>query len=412
MNSSTTNKNGVKKFIRFKGLLGFVAVMVLIIALLYIFAESLVKSAIEQGGGVLLGAEVNVAAVDLQYSPLVLTVHGLQATDAEQPTHNMASFKRASAGIDVWQYLLGKTIIDQLEVESLEFMTKRENKGDVYRQENLDEEASTQAEQSLLPSLNLQLPEVKTLLQNGDLLTIKAAETLQQSYKEESEKLAQLKAQLPSKAKLKVYQVKVKDIGKMPVKTLDDFNKVKAEFDALKKSFKAEQAKIKQAKEQLLTSKALLSTQLTTLKNAPNQDWQIIEKKYQLDSVNTEDFAHILFGDKARGYYQKAEAFYQRVAPMLSKTAGDKAIQEEQSAATGRFIHFDEKKPLPEFLIKKAKLSIVLSQGDFAVNGSELTHQHWFRAKPSSLNFISNNLLATGHMTASSQFTGIGRAHV
>ncbi|MCW8831866.1 MAG: TIGR03545 family protein, partial [Colwellia sp.] len=405
MNSAVANNKGIKKFIRFQGLLGFLAIMSLIIALLYIFAESLVKSAIEQGGGMLLGAEVNVASVELEYSPLILTVNGLEATDAEQPSHNMLSFKQASAGIDVWHYLLGKTIIEQLDIDSLEFMTKREKAGDVYRQKTLDDELNAQTEQSLLPSVNLQLPDVNALLHNDNLQTVRAAQNLQSGYKEENAKLAALKEKLPSKAKLKAYQVKVKSIGEMKVKNLADFNKVKAEFDALKVAFEADQARVKQAQEQLLASKERLSNQLTTLKNAPEKDWQTIEKEYQLDNVDTEDFAHILFGEKARGYYQKAETLYQRIAPMLSKSAAEQNGQVDRSAATGHFIHFDEANPLPEFLIKKATLSMVLSQGDFIVDAKELTHQHWLRGKPSELKFTSTNLLATGQMTINSQFS-------
>lgn len=404
MNSTTVNNEGVKKFIRFKGLLGFIAVMTLIIAFLYLFAESLIKRAIEQGGGLLLGAEVNVASVELNYSPFVLTVNSLQATDAEQPSHNMMGFKRASAGIDVWQYLLGKTIINQLDVEALEFGSKREYKGEVYRLANAEDGQNLTTEQSLLPSVDLQLPDITSLLQSSDLLTVQAAESLQQSYAEESIKFEALKAKLPSKAKLTAYQVKMKAIGKMKVKSLADFNKVKAEFELLKKSFKVDKAAVKQAKQQLLAAKERLSKQVATLKNTPIKDWQNIEKTYQLDNVNTEDFAHILFGEKARGYYQKAELFYQRIAPMLSASADEKSPQVVPNSSKGRFVYFDEDEPLPEFLIKKAKLSMVLSQGDFIIDASELTHQHWYRTKPSLLTFTSNNLFSTGEMTVDSQF--------
>lgn len=403
MNSATVHNKGVKKFIRFKGLIGFCVVMILIITLLYLFAETLVKQGLEQGGGLLLGAEVNVESVELNYSPLIVTVNELQATDAEQPSHNLFSFKQASAGVDLWQYLLGKTIIEQLEVVSLEFMSKRAGKGEVYQQDN-GGEVDEENEQSMLPVVDLQLPDVKTLLATDELLTVKAAENLQQSYQEESKKLAALKEQLPSKAKLQAYRVKVKAIGKMKVKSLDDFNKVKAEFDALKKSFKADQAIVKKAKQQLIASKERLAKQVTTLKNAPNADWKNIESEYQLDSVNTEDFAHILFGEKARDYYQKAEAIYQRIAPMLSKTAENDVAQTEKRRTAGRFVHFDQESPLPDFLIKKAKLSLVLAQGDFVIDGSELTHQHWYRAKYSLLTFTSNNLFSTGNMTINSQF--------
>lgn len=403
MNSTIAKPQGVKKFIRFKGLIGFFTVMAVIIALLYLFAETIIKNGIEQGGGMILGAEVNVESVELNYSPLTLTINDLQATDADQPSHNLFSFQQASAGVDVWQYLLGKTIIEQLDVAKLEFMTKRASLGEVY-EDSSEEEENDKGTSSMLPDVDLQLPDVNALLQTDNLQTVKAAEQLEKSYEEESKKLAVLKSKLPSKAKLQAYQVKVKAIGKMKVKSLDDFNKVKAEFDALKKSFKQDKETVKQAKEQLMASKDRLAKQVSTLKNAPNADWKAIESKYQLDSVNTEDFAHILFGENARVYYQQAEALYQRVAPFISSSADSENIAVEKSRRAGRFIHFDEENPLPDFLIKTAKLSMVLTQGDFVVDGSELTHQHWYRAKPSTITFASNNLFSTGEMKVDSQF--------
>lgn len=389
--SNMVRVKGIKKYIRFSGLIGFFAIMSLVVVLLYLFAETLVKSAIEQTGSTMLGAEVNVASVALQYSPLMLTINNLEATDAEQPSHNMFSFKQATAGIDIWQYLLGKTIVEQLDVEQLELMTKRSRVGEVFRHSK-DDKQQPIADESILPSMDVQLPDIKSILDDGNLLTVKAAEQLQTSYGEEKLKLSALEETLPSKAKLAAYQVKVKNIGKMKVKSLADFNQVKAEFDSLKKEFKADQVTVNAAKKQLIESKQRIAKQLNTLKNAPQQDWQAIEKKYQLDNVNTEDFAHILFGEQARGYYQKAEKLYQRIAPLLNSDNETKESKEKQQSEKGRFIHFDENAPLPTFLIKQATLSMVLDQGDFEIIAAELTHQHWYRNKASKVDINSTNL--------------------
>jgi len=401
-NSVGTAKN-MKKYIRFSGLISFFAVMLLVVVLLYLFAETIVKSTIEQVGGTMLGAEVNVASVNLEYSPLVLTINNLEVTDAEQPSHNLFSVKQSKAGIDLWQFLLGKTIIEQLDVVKLELMTKRTHVGEVYSQNQTDEQQPS-TDESLLPAMDLQLPDIKSILDDSNLLTVKAAEQLQTSYDEEKLKLNALKDKLPSKAKLAAYKIKIKNIGKMKVKNLDDFNKVKAEFDSVKKEFNADQAIVKTANKQFLESKQRLVKRISTLKNAPKQDWQAIESKYQLDNVNTEDFAHILFGEQARGYYQTAEKLYQHIAPFLNS---DNEINQDKQAnlsAKGRFIHFDENSPLPDFLVKKAKLSMVLEQGDFDISAKELTHQHWYRNNPSTVHISSTNLTNGGDVTMDSQF--------
>jgi len=404
MPNSDIPNSGIKKFIRLKGLISFVLIVALITAFIYLFAELFIKKAIEHGGGEILGAEVNVASVELEYSPLILTINGLQATDADQPEFNLFSFKYASLSIDLWQYLFGKTIIEQLNVEQLTLSNRRKTVGEVYL--TSAEEEQITADESIMPTIDLQLPDVKSLLKDSDLLTVKAAEQLQRSYAQEQKKLLALKEKLPNKAKLKIYQDKIKALSKMKVKSLDDFNKVKAEFNAIKKSFKADQAIVNQAKEQLLASKELLARQLLILKNAPGNDWQAIEKKYQLDSVSTDDFAHILFGEQARGYYQTAESLYQRIVPLMSEKLSDESKDEaiENITTKGRFVYFTEDNPLPSFLIKQAKLSMMLKQGDFVIEGKELTHQHWLRNRPSEIHFKSIKLAKNGNITVDSEF--------
>ncbi|HBY85937.1 MAG TPA: TIGR03545 family protein [Colwellia sp.] len=392
------------RFIRWQGLVAFVLLSALVAGLLYLFAESLVKSAIVSSAESAFGAEVNVADVKLGYSPLELSVLGMQVTDKENPSKNLFSFERATAGVDVWQYLFGKIIIDKLEVSQLAFSSVRPQAGKVFlNDESSDKEESLSDQaKAMLPEVDMQLPDIKALLDDSNLLTVKASNQLKDSYKVEQEKLKALKTQLPSKAKLKSYQDKVEALGKMKVSSLADIEKIKTEFDKIKAEFKADQALIKKAKQQVLNSKEILAEQINEVKTAPNKDWKQIEKTYQLDSVNTEDFAHILFGEKARGYVQKAQWLYEQASPLMDNMKDDgTTASEDKSHAEGRFIFFKEETPLPAILVKKALFSIQLEQGEVVVTGSELTHQHWIRGKDSLINI---NSIDNGELKLSSNF--------
>lgn len=393
------------RFIRWQGMVAFVLLSALVSGLLYLFAESLVKSAIVSSAESAFGAEVNVADVELGYSPLQLSVLGMQVTDKETPSQNLFSFERATAGVDVWQYLFGKIIIDQLEVSQLAFSSVRSQAGKVYlNDESNDKTQGSLSEQAkeMLPEVDMQLPDIKALLDDSNLLTIKASNQLKDSYKVEQAKLKALKSKLPSKSKLKSYQNQVEALGKMKVSSLADIEKIKTEFDKIKTEFKADQALIKQAKQQVLNSKKILSQQINEVKTAPNKDWQQIEKTYQLDSIDTEDFAHILFGEKARGYVQKAQWLYEQASPLMANMKDDgTTASEEEPHAKGRFIFFKEDTPLPAILVKKALFSIQLEQGEVKVTGSELTHQHWIRGKDSLINI---NSIENGELKLSSNF--------
>ena len=392
------------KYLRWQGAASFFVIFGAIALCLYLFAEPLIKKGIETSVALYTGAEVNVAEVDLAYSPLTLSIKGFEATDAEQPSMNLVAFKEAKADLHLWQYLLGKVIIDELVVDGLSFSTKRASIGEVYLDTDLaDEEETAAAEGSTLADIKQQLPDPKQLLNDSDLLTVKASQALSASYQSEAEKLKDLKAKLPSKEKLAAYQEKVKALGKIEVKSLEDIEQIKAQYNELKAEFKAEQAIVKAAKEQLAASKNVLSERVTALKNAPSQDWQNIEKTYQLENIDGADFAHLLFGAQAREYYDTAMAIYQKLSPLL--TANNTPEQEEKIAATGRYVLFDEENPLPEILIKKAHFSMNLPQGDLAIDVNEFTHQHWLRNLPTRYQVNSQNLNQQGTVNLLGEFT-------
>ena len=392
------------RFMRWQGMVTFIILSALVAGLLYFFAESLVKTVIVSSAESAFGAEVNVDEVQLVYSPLQVSVLGLQITDKATPTQNLFSLERATAAVDVWQYLFGKIIIEKLEVSQLAFSSIRSQPGKVYVDDDVDgaaEESLSDQAKAMLPEVDMQLPDVKTLLNDSNLLTVKATTQLQKSYKVEQAKLEVLKTQLPNKAKLRYYQDKVKALGQTKVSSLADIEEIKTKFDKIKAEFKSDQALVKKAKQQVLASKSILAQQVEELKVAPSKDWQHIEKTYQLESLDTEDFAHILFGEQAREYLQKAQWTYKKILPLMANTKDDVTVGDLKSDAQGRFIYFKEESPLPSVLIKKALFSIQLEQGQVTVTGSELTHQHWIRGKDSLINI---NSIDNGELKLSSNF--------
>lgn len=404
------------RFIRWQGIVAFFVLSALVAGLLYLFAESLVKAAIVRSVESAFGAEVNVREVELSYSPLQISVLGLQVTDKEMPSHNVFSFARASAGVDVFQYLFGKIIIEELTVSELEFSSVRTRVGEVYINDKANQKDSlSDKAKAMLPDINIKLPDVKTLLNDSNLLTVQASNQLNDSYKTEQEKIKVLQAQLPNKAKLTAYQDQVKALGNIKINSLADIEKIKTAFEKIKAEFKADQAIVNKAKQQVIDTKTLLTEQVNELKAAPTKDWQQIEQKYQLESIDTGDFAHIIFGEKARDYVEKAQWAYDTISPLMANmNSDDTAVIEEKSHAKGRFIFFKEEYPLPSVLIKKALFSVQLGENAITIKASELTNQHWLRGKDSLININSvdnGELKLTSHfnLTESGDFNAAGQ---
>jgi uncharacterized protein (TIGR03545 family) len=400
----------MNRFIRWQGIAAFIVVIALIIAFIYLFADALVKKGIEKSGELYLGAEINVTNVEILYIPLTLNIEGFQATDPEKPTHNLLSFSQASAGIDVWQYLFGRYHISELNIVGLRLDQPRQSTGEVFFLTNEDAGNSSEgAIDSALSKLDMSLPTVDDLLNNNDLLTVKRAKVLEQSYQTEMDKLKGLKETLPNKDTLASYRAQVAALSNTKINSLADIEKLNKDFKALKKQFNADRDIVKQAKQQVTTSKELLTQHTQALKDAPQADWKNIESKYQLENVDGADFAHMLFGEQAREYFGYAETAYQKIAPLINSSKADKQVKLGKNE--GRYIHFNDEEPMPDVLIKQANLSLLLPQGEFAINGKELTHQHWFRGNNSVVNVASDNIHGKGKLALALEFS-LDQKHV
>ena len=396
------------RFIRWQGGLVFIAIIVMVLAVFYFFAGNIAKSYMEEYGAQYTGAEVNIESVDVELMPFALQVTGLEATDLQKPQINMVSFDHAVASLDLWQLIFGRTIIESLDVSGLAFGQQRAVAGEVYRQSSASENGSKEQKQGdWLDDMQQNLPDPEELLKNSNLKTVKHAAALEQTYKSEKQTLAQIKQQLPNKEKLKTYEQKVKALSKVKVKSLADFEKIKRDFDQLKAEFKQEQAQLKIAKEKLLTAKEKITANVSALKSAPQEDWQDISTKYQLSSIEAEDFAHLLFGEKAREYYQWAEIVLEHIRPLLTKsdTVNADAMKDLDAKSKGRFVHFVEESPMPSFWLKKANLSLKLNEASYQVLLNDVTHQHWLIDKQSSLTVNADDKEKVGTLAAKVGFS-------
>ncbi|KGK00415.1 TIGR03545 family protein [Thalassotalea sp. ND16A] len=395
------------KYFRWQGLLGFVATITVIAALLFILAPSIAKVGLEKGIAWYSGAEVNIDDVDINWSPLVLTINHLQITDNENPSHNVVAFDKASAGIDFAQYLFGNLLIEELTITGIRIDQERDTVGEVYRDANTSiTDETVQSLEQQMPSIENQLPEINDILNDSNLLTVKAGQQLELTYQQEKQKLNLLKAQLPSKQAISEYQAKVKQLSKSKVKSVDDLSRLKQELEVLKKQFKQDQTLVKSAKLQLKESRDNIAKAVTAVKTAPKQDWQQLKSKYQLDKVDNADFAHILFGENARQYYQQAESFYLRIKPFIESSNRENAAeqgQRQQSLASGRFVQFIDENPLPPWLIKQAYFQLTLAEGSFEFQLSELTSEHWHRNQPTLVKVNTTKLLAGGEAELSAR---------
>ena len=388
---------------RVKGIIAFVATIIVFGLIFVVFAGQIIKAGIERGGSWYWGAQIDVANVDVAWSPFTLSVQGLEATDPQTPTQNLVAFNNANVSLDLWRAILGKTLVHELVITDVGMNQPRSAAGWVSEKVLLEqaEQQETVVEQAVQS-----LPSVDELMARSELKTVQAGIKLKQTYESEKVAIDELRKELPTQAEIKAYQAAVKRITDAKVETPEQLTKLTEDLNLLKAKFEKDKVALSKAKDQLSISGKKVTEVLVELKDAPEQDMQMIAEKYQLDEGGAQNYAKLLFGPQAAQYMQLAQEYYAKVKPLLDKMNNAKGEEAEVTLPeNGRFVHFEEEQPLPDWLVEKAQISMSLEQGQFDIQISELTAQHWVRNAPTIVKVTSKNLLNTGALDLAGKVT-------
>ncbi len=79
------------------------------------------------------GAEVNLESLDLSVVSGEVSVAGIQVTDANKPENNQVAIDKIAADASIYDLLLGRLIMENVEVSNIRFDQKRETPGEVIR---------------------------------------------------------------------------------------------------------------------------------------------------------------------------------------------------------------------------------------------------------------------------------------
>ena len=381
------------KWIRWSGLIGFSTVVVLIAGFWLFALGPLMKMAVEKFGSDAVGAQVNVDDISLGFSPLSLTIKGVQVADKDAPMENIVSFETAVATLEPFPLLLGKAIIPEMKLTGVAMGTARSRSGalvltDVIKSDASEDKKETAAEQEKQvseSSLDAKtIPSADEILARETLLTVTQGEAFETAFETHKKSIDQAVSELPTEKTIKGYEAQLNSILKGKFKDVDDFKQRKKDFKALQSQFKKDKAAISTAKRVISEGKSDLKQKWSQLKSAPKQDMANLKGKYTLDGAGASNLAALLFGDDAGGYAETALSYYEKVRPLM---VDDEAKADKQASKDkrldGRFIHFETDRPLPDFWIKTLSFTMALpefpkdsgSMGQVAVKVVDITHQ-------------------------------------
>lgn len=379
----------MKKWIRWPGLIGFVVVVGVVIALWFLFLDGIVRRMVEKGGTAIVGAEVDLARAQVTLVPLGITLSGLQVTDPQAPEKNSIEVSRIEFSLDSQNLFRRKVIINEMSAEGMRFGTARKRPGKVVVPPKPPEERK---KESTLPSFTM--PDVKKVLHEEKFESPAMIEQAQADIKKKEEAWQKTVASMPDKAAFDAYQERVKKLKGASKGGLKGLKGSLSDAQALAKDLNRDLDKVKKAKADFSTDLAAAKALVEKAEKSPMEDIRRIADKYSISSDGLANLSQTLFGGAVRSWIDKGVLWYGRLKPLFDRPAEKKGNVQAVKPLRGKGmdVRFKEARPLPDFLITTIKASLQPEAGTFTGMIRNVTPDQAVLGKPLTLAFTGSGL--------------------
>lgn len=386
--SATNTKNTVRpSAIRWSGLSAFIIICALLVAFSWLLLDTIIKWTLERTIGTLNGAEVNISQVEHHWSPLGLKITGIQVTDPAEPEFNRLVIGDVTGEINVEQLLLGRFHFENVVSTGIRVHQQRSAPGEVYQIP--DKQDIQDWTKDGLAKLNLSMPNVDDIIARVDLQTPAAIERAKVTVAEQKAVLEEARDSLPTADDLKAYEAELKKITEGEIKTPQQLQERREQFNALKEKFEADRARLKEVKERASAAVDTLKADFEAVKSAPQQDLERAQQLMQLNSEGLSEITAVLFGEQMRQWSQYILLAYEQLAPMLARSADETLVKPQRGE--GIWFEFSDANEPPSFLIKKAKTEFAWGETVLDVDWANITHQHEQLGQPTTFMARADN---------------------
>lgn len=375
------------KWIRWPGLIAFLASVALIAVIWFLIIDTLIKRGIERTGTAVVGAKVELAGADLSLFPLGLKLTGLEVTNPDAPMTNAFEAARIAFTMDGMNLLRRKIIIDEMTVEGVRLNTPRKTSGEIKKAPKAEKAAPAGP-----PLLTFSVPDVKEILAGEDLRSLKAVTELKAAVDGAKAKWKEEIKSLPDEKKIEEYK---KRIDGLKAAGKDFSGAVGGASDALKL-----QEEIKKDLKRINDFKSSFNGKVQEYQRlaketaaAPAKDIDRIMKKYSLTPEGMTNLSRYFIGGRLSEWFDKSLGWYRRAAPLLKqarKTGGVEVVKPPRGR--GEYVRFEERNPVPDFLIKKALLTVSIPAGDIKGEMTNITPDQQILGRPLKFDFSGDKL--------------------
>jgi uncharacterized protein (TIGR03545 family) len=387
----------MKKWIRWQGIVAFVALSAVIAGIWWLVVDGLIRYGIEKAGTKIVGAKVELDKADLTLFPLGLTLTRLQITNPEEPMTNAVEIARIAGTLDGLNLFRRKMIIEEMAVDGLRFGTSRKSSGALTQRPAQRTPAEAESGGSFkFPELSLRDP--KAILAGENLQSLKLVEELKQDIEAQKQLWQKNLTELPDKAKLKDFQQRLEKLKSAGQGGIGGIVGGVGEAAKLQAELRKDLDRLKSAKQDLERSTTDLRRRYDEAVKAPGGDVKRLIEKYSLSSSGLANLSASLLGGKIGDWTRKALAWRAKLQPLVARSSDRKTKAEVVRPLRGKGVdvRFREHRPLPDFLVRLARISVELSAGSLSGQIRNITPDQPVLGAPLTFRFAGEKLQGLG----------------
>lgn len=382
------------KLVRWQGLIAFMVVLIVIMGVWFLVADSVIEAVIEKTGTHVVGAKVELGAADLSISPLGISLTGLQVTNPDAPLTNAVQVDRMALSVEGAKLFRRKVIVKEMTLAGVRLNTPRKTSGAISRRPSAAPAVSKRAahERPTLPALTI--PNVDEILQREKLQSLELAKSLQADLQTEKDQWQKRLAELPDKAKLEQYRERIHKVQSAKKGGLVEMLGGAKEVVAVRKEIRGDMDRIKTARKKLKKDLASFRKRIDEVAKAPQSDVNRLKEKYALSPDGLTNMSRLVFGGKISMWADSALDWYERLKPALERVKERKKGGEVVKPVRGKGadVRFKEHEPLPDFLIRIARVSMEIPAGSIKGQIKNITPDQDILGIPLTYNFSGENL--------------------
>ena len=376
---ATRNPKPASGFFRWRGIIGLIAIVVVLVGGWILFANWIIKSTISEAATKALGVEVAIDELDLNLTRTSLDIRGLTVAHPRDPMVNVIDVGHAQVQLAGAPLLRKRVVITNLVVDSVRGLTRRTRaakpvKGGGFLPGAMAE-ANRFAAQFKVPLLSLTpIDTIRSLiLDPTQLQTVQKAKALAvhaDSVKDNT--VARVKAlklgETADSAEALLNRLKgqsPRTLGLNGTRTaLADVRRFTSRVDSTKRA-------IENARAELKADADALTESVKSLDEARQADYAFARGLLKLPTFDSPNIGPELFGNVSLDAFQKAMYWVdlgRKYAPpgLLPKESPGP----ERLRRSGTTVHFVKQATAPQFHLQRAAFTLDLDQAAGALRGA------------------------------------------